>query len=113
MRSNLLNRARLNVPGIRDSTPTTNEILAWLQARELVCEYSGVKLTIDNMSIDHKIPITRGGDNSLSNLAIASLHMNLAKGTMTDVEFKQILAVISTWEDHGEAILRRLKLGRY
>ena len=41
----------------------------------------------DPASIDHKIPISRGGSNDISNVALAHLSCNLQKGTKTDIEF--------------------------
>ena len=43
------------------------------------CEYCGVKLDINNMSIDHKIPLSKGGSNDISNLAAACRSCNMVK----------------------------------
>ena len=94
-------------------TPSAEIILEWLQNQEIKCFYSGVTLDLDNITIDHKIPIKRGGTNKLSNLCIASHHMNSAKGSMTDREFKALLKLISKWEDGGNSLLRRLKQGHF
>lgn len=65
------------------------------------------------MTIDHKIPLQRGGTNSLDNLCLASASMNRAKGTLTHTEFIDLLALINTWEDKGKSLLTRLKQGHF
>jgi HNH endonuclease. len=43
----------------------------------------------DLISIEHKIPVSRGGSNDLSNVALAHLKCNQRKGTRTPEEFIQ------------------------
>jgi 5-methylcytosine-specific restriction endonuclease McrA len=110
IRSSLLNRAR-RFPELRDSTPAIVDIHQWLLAQPLTCYYSGEKVTLWDMHIDHKIPPIRGGTNELSNLCIASVKMNSSKGQMTEKEFKSLLELVQTWEDKGNRILIRLRQG--
>ena len=98
---------------LKETTPTAEEFLEWFKSQELVCYYSGIKLDLFKLHVDHKTPIARGGTNELSNLCLASHHMNTAKGRMTEDEFWQLLELISTWEDKGESLLRRLKQGHF
>jgi hypothetical protein len=55
--------------------------------QKLLCPISKEKLTTENMSIDHKIPLKRGGKNDLSNLQLTTKQVNVAKHTLTDLEF--------------------------
>lgn len=41
--------------------------------------------------IDHKIPMSRGGANMLSNVVGACWACNARKGAMTDVEFQRVV----------------------
>jgi 5-methylcytosine-specific restriction endonuclease McrA len=93
--------------------PTTEEIYAWLTGHSLVCEYSGIKLDVSDITVDHRTPIARGGTNELENLAICSNHMNTAKGRMNEYEFRSLLKIIKHWEDGGQGILKRLKQGHF
>lgn len=109
-RSKLLSRVASE---IKNTTPTVDELYAWLTSQKLVCYYSGVELDLFKLHIDHKTPLARGGTNELSNLCLASHHMNTAKGRMTEKEFWQLLKLVSKWEDKGESLLRRLKQGHF
>lgn len=109
LRSSLLSRSK--DPEIKKGTPTVQELEAWLTREKHYCHYSGIQLTIEKITVDHKTPVSRGGNNSLENLCIASHHMNTAKGKMNEKEFFQLLKLVSKWEDKGESILKRLKQG--
>lgn len=57
------------------------------------CELSGRPLDITNTTswhLDHKIPVSRGGDNSLDNVAILAKEVNFAKHNMTNDELIQL-----------------------
>jgi 5-methylcytosine-specific restriction endonuclease McrA len=41
----------------------------------------------DVFHIDHKIPLSRGGDNSINNLALSCPYCNFSKSNKTDIEF--------------------------
>lgn len=49
-----------------------------------------------SFNFDHKIPVSRGGDNSLDNLGIASKEANQAKLNMTPDEFIQLCKNVLT-----------------
>lgn len=52
------------------------------------CEYCKVALNADEVSIDHKVPLGRGGiDHDVNNLAITCRDCNYLKHTRTDTEF--------------------------
>lgn len=112
LRGSLL--ARATDPVIKASTPTTEALLEWFTLNQpFTCFYTKEPLTLKTMHIDHKLPVVRGGDNSLPNLCIASAGINRAKGSMTEKEFTGLLKLVSTWEDKGKKILTRLKQGHY
>lgn len=98
----------------RDTTPSIEDIKKWLKDSEpYVCHYSSEKVTLRSMNIDHKQPVSRGGDNKLENLCICSASMNRAKGNMTEEEFVKLLEFIKGFEDGGKGILKRLKQTRF
>lgn len=115
LRASLLTRGKKH--GVEKTTPTKEELLVWFSIEAVygfwVCYYSGLDLRLTDIHIDHKQPLHRGGTNCLSNLCICSKKMNTAKGSMTEQEFKSLLAFLSTWEDRGELVLRRLRQGYF
>ena len=52
-----------------------------------VCEYCGKSLSKDEFHLEHKIPISRGGNNEYDNLTISCASCNLKKGSKTMSEF--------------------------
>jgi 5-methylcytosine-specific restriction endonuclease McrA len=51
------------------------------------CPYCTRRLTLAQMSLDHVVPIARGGDSSTKNLAICHKVCNTRKGVMNATEF--------------------------
>jgi 5-methylcytosine-specific restriction endonuclease McrA len=47
----------------------------------------GVAPPLDRVTWDHKIPLSMGGKNKLSNKVLACLRCNQLKGSLTDEEF--------------------------
>lgn len=96
----------------RSHVPTSKQIEDWLISQQpFVCFYSGESLSVKNLTVDHKVPLSRGGRSEFSNLCICSSSMNSAKGKMDYKEFIDLLKLIGKWEDSGKYILSRLKMG--
>lgn len=57
------------------------------------CAYCGTKLTKKNRSLDHKIPLLRGGTNDITNLVPSCLRCNQRKHLQTAEEFKKSIAL--------------------
>ena len=68
-------------------TVTAKMILQLIESQEYLCALSGRRLTPETASIDHIVPMSRGGDHDISNLWVVDHHVNSAKGTMTVEEF--------------------------
>lgn len=63
------------------------ELFGIAKKQRLLCPLTGEKLTRNNISIDHIMPLTRGGTNALDNLRFIVRSANTAKHTMSDAEF--------------------------
>lgn len=51
-----------------------------------VCQYTGKKLTRDEISVDHIMPVSKGGQNTWENLVTASKEINVWKSDRTPKE---------------------------
>lgn len=108
LRNNLLSRVKTSE--LRDTTPTIKQLHKWLSLDSFTCYYSLQPLTLEEINIDHKIPLQRGGTNSLSNLCYCSSEMNSAKGTLNEEEFRELLELIRNWDECAkDSVLQRLR----
>lgn len=77
-------------PAIRSAARFLKRILLGESASEdllVVCFYCQVSFPTENVHLEHKRPICRGGDNRRSNLVLACAACNLKKGRKTHEEF--------------------------
>lgn len=79
-------RVKERYPEAWAKSTITNEILTeWVVAnRMLACPYCGDPVK----EIDHKQPLSKGGEHTLENLQMTCLDCNRSKGDMTDEEFR-------------------------
>lgn len=63
------------------------QILALLESQQYRCALSGRELSPETASLDHVIPLSRGGVHDISNVQVLDYRVNAAKGTMTVEEF--------------------------
>ena len=71
---------------------TEEELSALFIEQGGLCPYCGKLLYAsfeDQPSVDHMVPLSRGGRNDISNIALAHLSCNLKKRTKTPEEFLQ------------------------
>jgi hypothetical protein len=62
------------------------------------CMYCRAGMTIENVSLDHSIPITRGGANDFSNISFICKGCNKSKGDFTKDEYVRILSALKVIE---------------
>lgn len=83
----LRNRKRQSLLKAR-SNISTNEIEQLLLKANNECLYCNIPVFKRvNLHLDHKVPLSRGGNHSIENIAISCDKCNLKKGTKTDAEF--------------------------
>jgi len=80
--------ARAVRPTIR-VTFSKDERAAIARSQRYKCMYCGVRLTTDNLQIDHMYPVSRGGSNDDENLQALCRRCNIRKGNHTDEEFRE------------------------
>ena len=55
--------------------------------QKLICPFTGFKLTKENMSVDHILPVSKGGSNHPSNIRLIHKWVNLMLGVHSDEDF--------------------------
>ena len=59
-----------------------------------ICPYTGIHLKLgDNASLDHKIPVSKGGTNETQNLQWVCKWANIAKHDYSEDEFKNYIRI--------------------
>lgn len=74
-------------------TYTRQQFLAKIEYHGSRCYLCKTPLTIKELHMDHRVPLSRGGSNWPANLAPACGPCNLSKGRKTEREFRQFLSI--------------------
>jgi len=77
------------------ASPNINDYINQLYQSTPECPYCSSK---DNLSIDHKTPLSRGGTHTENNVELICLSCNLQKGNKTKDEYMQYLNTINQAE---------------
>jgi 5-methylcytosine-specific restriction endonuclease McrA len=76
------------------------------------CPYTGELITVRNFSMDHNVPLSRGGIFWFENLRIVSQRGNEVKGKLTHGEFMRLLETLDAMDPTAKQdVLRRLRAG--
>lgn len=80
-------------PAIRSAQAAIKQhiIAEYSAAGEIQCYYCAIGLVPEDIHIEHKTPIARGGTNNRSNLALSCQRCNLSKGRKTEAEYRRFL----------------------
>ena len=81
-------------------------LLALIESQGYCCALTGRQLTPETASIDHKVPLGRGGVHAIENIWIVHEDVNRAKGTMTAEEFVALCREVVSYQEgvqpHGK-----------
>lgn len=69
-----------------------------LKTQKMICPLTGYKLSTKNISVDHIIPVSKGGTNQPSNIRIVDVIANKMLFTSTDEEFFKICKDICNYQ---------------
>lgn len=78
---------------------TASQVLALVNDQGRRCMISGRELTPETASLDHIVPLGRGGEHSIENVWIVDHQVNLAKGTMMLEEFVSMCRDVVHWQE--------------
>jgi len=80
------------------------------------CEYTGnvlqlmAKTQAGRLTLDHRIPLAKGGTSTLNNLAVCCEEINKIKGDMSEERLNSLLYFLGGWpKEERDGVLRRLK----
>ena len=112
-RTNCLARAKkLNIQV--SLVPMPQQFAEWLTSQPitikrkrlyLTCYLTGALVPLAKIEMDHKTPISRGGSFQVYNLGVTDSRLNCCKGNRSEQEFRQLLDVISEWEEKSSKSL--------
>lgn len=71
-------------------TVTAKMVMDLVESQKFRCSLSGRVLTPETASLDHVVPLGRGGAHDISNVSVVDHQVNSAKGTMTVDEFVKL-----------------------
>lgn len=66
---------------------STSDIRQLLEEQGYRCALTGVELTPEIASLDHKTPLSKGGAHSKANCQVLHIEVNRSKGAMSNEEF--------------------------
>ena len=72
------------------------------------CKYCKEILTPQNISLDHELPISRGGSVEMGNLCLICKRCNRRKGELTKEEYLALLHFLRAFPDMEKILLKRL-----
>ena len=77
------------------SNVTAKKVMELVESQRFRCSLSGRELTPETASLDHVLPLGRGGVHDISNVSVVDHQVNSAKGAMTVDEFIQVCRDVS------------------
>lgn len=89
----------------KHSTITTTSLRALLERQGYRCALTGEAMTPEDCSLDHKIPLSRGGPHSIDNVQFITNSVNKLKAEMTDAEFIAVCEAVVRHAKGGGGLL--------
>jgi hypothetical protein len=86
-----------------DVRSAERSISAILKKQGYHCALTGRELTPEVASVDHRVPVTRGGGLGLENVWLLHEDVNRAKGTMTAEEFIAMCAEVVSYQERSKS----------
>lgn len=90
------------------STLTTEEWKEVVKIHEYICHVCGERVSLEinsplRISLDHVVPLSRGGDNTKENVLPAHRRCNQSRNDMTLEEFNDWISKVQSWRNsHGK-----------
>jgi len=78
---------------------TTWDLWKIAKKQRMICALTGVKLTGENISVDHIVAKSKGGSNKPENIRLVHKDANLAKRALSDSEFLDLCRKVIAWHE--------------
>lgn len=92
-----IQRSEKKTKETRDEAVTGKSLFRLAESNGFRCGLSGTEMHPDDASIDHVIPLSKGGSHTLSNIAVIHMTVNRMKGEMDHAEFVRWCTLIARW----------------
>lgn len=76
---------------------TAFELWRIAKQQKLRCPLTGFKLTAENISVDHILPVSKGGSNQSSNIRLVHKIANHMKNHYSDTQFLEICSRVAAY----------------
>jgi 5-methylcytosine-specific restriction endonuclease McrA len=73
---------------------TPLDLYTIVKRQRLICPITGLKLTAENISVDHIIPVSKGGSNSPDNIRLVHKMINHMKNYYSDTQFFDMCSLV-------------------
>lgn len=70
----------------------------------MLCALTGRRLTNENISPDHIIPISKGGTHDIGNIRLVDRDANIARAALSDEDFLKLCKDVVKTLDKGDEI---------
>jgi hypothetical protein len=81
----------------KQSSGLAEALMGKIKAQNYRCALSGVKLIPSKAEVDHIVPLSKGGSNSIDNLQWVHKVINRMKGNMSQDDFIRLCSKVATW----------------
>lgn len=88
---------RQAIAGKECGTLTATHILDVIVSQNYRCALTGWELKPNNASLDHIVPLCKGGEHVASNAQVLHSDVNRAKGMMDQDEFVRLCCAVADW----------------
>lgn len=97
-------RSPKGAPSVADGSVNPQAILALLERQQYRCALTTKALTPETASLDHIVPVCRGGEHRIENTQVLERTVNRAKGTLTNEEFITLCGEVWRHARHANSV---------